>query len=297
MEAYAIYPGSCGEIIQGCVQGKDMLLSCPVNLFTTVRVYECQKPINRFNYIKSSTILDNMLKRWGYEYLHSQFDIDIESAIPKSKGFASSTADLCGVYICLLKLFNRQYDIKEAVEEFVKIEPTDSIIFRDMVLFDYKEGKYDENIGDYIKFYILAFEGTRAIDTLAFNERNLPPLSDINDILQLVKEGVKSADISKIAQASETSIRRNLKRLSYDIYGDVENLSRMTGGLGLIGGHSGNVLGIIYNDREKCAYAAKNKYAIAGCKTYFLVTLQGNEHESYYDYRTGKQEQDKYGKL
>ena len=49
MESQAIYPGSCGELIQGNIQGKDMLLSCPVNLFTTVKVFECKNPINRFN--------------------------------------------------------------------------------------------------------------------------------------------------------------------------------------------------------------------------------------------------------
>ena len=290
MEAYAIYPGSCGEIIQGHIRGNDMLISCPVNIFTIVRVFECQKPINRFNYIKSSILLDNMLSRWGYGYLNARFDIHIQSSIPRSKGFASSTADLCGVYICLLKLFKRQYDIKEAVEEFIKIEPTDSIVFREMVLFDYKEGNHYENIGEYLKFYILAFEGSRMVDTLTFNKRNLPPLTDLDDMLQLIKEGVKSADISKIAQASEISINRNLKRLSYDIYSDVEKLSRMTGGLGLIGGHSGDMLGIIYNDRERCLYAAKSKDMIAGYKPYFLETLQGNEYERDYDYRNGKQE-------
>ena len=287
MEACAIYPGSCGEIIQGHVYGKDMLISCPVNLFAAVRVFECQKPINRLNYQKSSTLLDNILKRWGYGYLNTQFDIDVKSSIPKSKGFASSTADLCGVYICLLKLFKRQFDIKEAVEEFVKIEPTDSIVFRDMVLFDYKGGKHYENIGGYLKFYILAFEGSRVVDTLEFNKRDLPPLSDISDILKLVKDGIESADISKIAQASVISIRRNLNRLPYDIYNAVEKLSHATGGLGLTGGHSGNVLGIIYDDRERCMYTAKNIDAIAGCKRYLLETLLGNEYEKDYDYRPG----------
>lgn len=287
MEACAIYPGSCGEIIQGHVYGKDMLISCPVNLFAAVRVFECQKPINRLNYQKSSTLLDNILKRWGYGYLNTQFDIDIKSSIPKSKGFASSTADLCGVYICLLKLFKRQFDIKEAVEEFVKIEPTDSIVFRDMVLFDYKGGKHYENIGGYLKFYILAFEGSRVVDTLEFNKRDLPPLSDISDILKLVKDGIESADISKIAQASVISIRRNLNRLPYDIYNAVEKLSHATGGLGLTGGHSGNVLGIIYDDRERCMYAVENANAIAGCKPYLLETLLGNEYEKDYDYRPG----------
>ncbi|HBM81712.1 MAG TPA: kinase, partial [Clostridiaceae bacterium] len=250
MEVCARYPGSCGEIIQGHIHGKDMLISCPVDLFTTVRVFECKKPANRFKYIKSSALLHNMLKRWGLEHLNGLLDIDIESSIPQSKGFASSTADLCGVYICLLKLFKRKYDITEAIEEFVKIEPTDSIIFREMALFDYKDGGYYERIGDYLKFYILAFEGRRIIDTVAYNKKKLPKLSDLSDIFPLVEEGIKSADISKIAVASTASIKRNLNRLPYDVYGAVLNICNITGGLGIIGGHSGDVLGIIYDDKE-----------------------------------------------
>ncbi len=104
--------------------------------------------------------------------------------------------------------------------------------------------------------------------------------------MKLIRDGVESADITKIAQASAISIRRNSNRLSYDIYNSVEKLNRVTGGLGLIGGHSGDVLGIIYNDRERCLYAAKNTDAIAGYKPYILETLLGNEYERDYDYRT-----------
>lgn len=284
MEANAIYPGSCGEIIQGHICGRDMLISCPVNIFTNVRVFECKRPEKRFSYKKSSALLENMLKRWGAGYLNAQFDIDIESSIPRSRGLASSTADLCGVYLCLLKLFKRKYDIREAVEEFVKIEPTDSIIFREMTLFDYKKGRYYEHIGDYIKFYILAFEGGRLVDTIEYNKRNLPPLSDLNDILQIAKDGVIFQDITKIASASTTSIKRNLKRLPYDMYSAVQNLCNMTGGLGIIGGHSGDVLGIIYDDRERFLHAARYKYAIPGYKLHMLETLRRNEYERDYDY-------------
>jgi len=290
MEADAIYPGSCGEIIQGNINGRDMLISCPVNLFTTVRVFECRKPVNRLNYKKSSALLENMLRRWGFGYLNARFDIDIKSSIPKSKGFASSTADLCGVYICLLKLFKRRYDVREAVEEFIKVEPTDSIVFREMVLLDYKKGEHYKYIGDYMKFYILAFEGGRLIDTIAYNKRNLPPLSGLSGILPLVEEGVKSADISKLASASTASIKRNLNRLPYDMYSAVLDLCNMTGGLGIIGGHSGDVLGIIYDDREKFLYGVRYKDEITGYKPHMLETLRRNEYERDYDYRTVQRE-------
>ena len=286
MERQAIYPGSCGELIQGNIQGKDMLLSCPVNLFTTVKVFECKNPINRFNYKKSSMLLNNMLKRWGYGNLSSEFDIAIESSIPSSKGFASSTADLCGVYLCLLKLFKREYDINEVIEEFIKIEPTDSIIFREMTLLDYKEGYFYRNIGEYSKFHILALEGNRKVDTLAFNKKQLPNLSELDDVMPWFEEAVRLSNISRIAKVSTISIKRNMKRLSYDIYNAVENLCYSTGGLGIMGAHSGDVLGIIYDDKERFLYAAKYKNIIKGYKPHMLETLRRNEYEGDYDYCT-----------
>lgn len=284
MEARTVYPGSCGEIIQGKVDGTDVLISCPVNLFTSVRVFESKKPSKRLGYQKSSVLLDNMLKRWGYQDLSSQFDIDIESSIPLGKGFASSTADMCAVYISLLKIFNRSYDISEITDEFIRIEPTDSIIFREMMVFDYKSGKYQKAVGEYMKFHILAFEGQRMVDTISFNKRSIPPLCDVSDALDYVRYGLESKDISKLAAASTISINRNTSRVSYDVMARVEALKDHTGGLGILGAHSGDILGIIYDDRERLQYALKFKDSINGYKPHVLETLRRNEYERDYDY-------------
>ena len=40
MQAISVYPGSCGELLQGCNNGVPMLISCPINLFTRVKVFE-----------------------------------------------------------------------------------------------------------------------------------------------------------------------------------------------------------------------------------------------------------------
>lgn len=284
MEERTCCPGSCGEIIQGSIDGMDVLISCPVNLFTNVRVFESKKPEKRFKHEKSSALLENILKRWGYDDLNSCFDIEIESSIPQGKGFASSTADMCGVYISLLKLFKRSYDIDEVIDEFIKIEPTDSIIFREITVFDYKLGKLRKSLGEYVKFHILAFEGQRTVDTVAFNKSSLPPLADVSDILPKVEEGIASKDLSKIADASTTSIKRNLARVPYDVIDKVLSLKERTGGLGIMGAHSGDVLGIIYDSREGLNNALKYKDSIKGYKAHMLETLRRNEYERDYDY-------------
>jgi len=286
METYAVHPGSCGELIQGNIQGRDMLISFPVDLFTTVRLYECKNPASRNRFHKSSTLLSNMLERWGYAWLDRQLDIEIESSIPRGKGFASSTADLCGVYICLLKLLRRKYDTKEAMEEFIRIEPTDSILFREMTLFDYKEGKRFSSIGPYMKFHILAFEGSRIVDTQEFNRKVLPRLGYLDDIIPDVRQAVDISDISGISKASSISIKRNMSRVPYEIFSSIEDLRLKTGGLGIIGGHSGDLLGIVYDDKEKFRYAARYKDTIPGYKPHMLETLRRDEYESDYDYGT-----------
>jgi len=284
MEATTVYPGSCGEIIQGKVHGFDILISCPVNLFTSVRVFESKRPVKRYQYEKSSTLIENMLERWGHGDLNSGFDIEIESSIPKGKGFASSTADMCAVYISLLKILSRKYDVLEVMEEFIKIEPTDSIIFRDITMLDYKSGRLYKELGAYLKFYILAFEGEREVDTIDFNKSAIPPLADVSDILPKVQNGIKSNDIPKIAEASTVSINRNKGRVSYDVMGQVEALKDLTGGLGILGAHSGDILGIIYDDREQLEFALKYKDSIKGYKPHALETLRRNEYERDYDY-------------
>jgi L-threonine kinase len=91
-------------------------------------------------------------------------------------------------------MFNRKYDENELTEQCIAIEPTDSIIFEKMTLFDYKTGKYKESIGDYFKFNILAFEGEKVIDTIDFNNSNLNSLARIDDLIDPLRNAIKSKD-------------------------------------------------------------------------------------------------------
>ena len=67
-----------------------------------------------------------------------------------------------------------------------------------MTIFDYKEGKYKRKIGNYCEFNILVFEGNRIIDTVEFNKRSLPPLSNIEDLGEMLIKAVENNDIKTI---------------------------------------------------------------------------------------------------
>ncbi|GAA0730635.1 kinase [Clostridium malenominatum] len=276
MEVIVKYPGSFGEIVQGKVGDIDILCSCPINMYTEVKIFETNKPKLRYNYSKSSMLIENLLKEWREERYISNLDIEIKSNIPTGKGFASSTADLCGVYHGLLKLFNKKYNADEIIKHCIQIEPTDSIIFNKMTLFDYKRGLYRETIGEYFQFNILVFEGEKQVDTLQFNKTPLPPLSNIEDLMPIFKKGVEERDTKKIAYCSTESIKRNNERLKYEILETILKIKDEINGHGIIGAHSGDALGIIYEGEVDFKVLEKYKSCLKGYKTYKVRTIKNS---------------------
>ena len=273
MKVVRSYPGSLGEIIQGKAYGKELLLSCPVNLFTRVMVFESFLPVNKNKYPKCKRFMKNILESWGYIGSYDELDIEIVSEIPIGKGFASSTADITALYLSLLKLFERKYNEQELINHTIGIEPTDSIIFPEMTLFDYKNGDFKEILGSYLEFNVLVFEGQKVIDTVGFNKNVKCNLAEIEDLIPDLKQAVSERNIEKLANISSESILRNQYRLKYDILPIIKEMQVRTGGIGIIGAHSGDFLGIIYSENIKMKWVLNYEMSIPGYKTYALKTI------------------------
>ncbi|WP_368488671.1 kinase [Clostridium sp. BJN0013] len=277
MKATASYPGSIGEMIQGNFRGKDVLISCPVNFFTRVTLFESNCPVFKYNYPKSMQFMNNILKRWNYDVYEKNMDMLITSQIPKGKGFASSTADLCATYYALLKLFNKTFNERELIDFCIEVEPTDSIIFHTMTIFDYKKGAFKESIGEYFKFYLLVFEGIKTIDTVEFNNRVDKSLNAVDDLIKIFKNGLRKRALKDMALASTESILRNESRLKYNILSQIMSIKDFTGGVGIIGAHTGDCLAIIYENSQTVDKAIKSIEGILNYKIYKLETIDKEE--------------------
>lgn len=282
MEAIALYPGSCGEIIQGMVEDTPMLISCPINLFTKVRLFETKEPELKRDLYKTRRFMENLLDRWGFGDEAKNIGIEIESSIPRGKGYASSTADLCGAYYAAASMFKKKTNTEELLAECVKIEPTDSILFKDLTLLDYKRGEKFRKLGKYREFYLLVYEGERLIDTLEFNRSNIPQLADIDDLVPLMENG----NIRSMAEAATESFLRNQKRLKYEAFQEALKIMKKYSGLGIMGGHSGDVMAVIFEDMEQLSFALKSSCSIKGYKSYPLKTLRSVIYEDNNDCST-----------
>ncbi|MCS4525248.1 hypothetical protein JTT07_19565 [Clostridium botulinum] len=62
---------------------------------------------NFYKNIKANKFIKNILTDWKYEDYINTIHMEINSKIPRGKGLASSTADLCATYKCLIQLFKK----------------------------------------------------------------------------------------------------------------------------------------------------------------------------------------------
>lgn len=273
MESRAKHPGSFGEILQGNLGEKSLLVSPPINLYSNVRIFESYKEKDPNTNIKVNRFMKNLLLNWGYEEFIKNIYIEVKSEIPRGKGLASSTADICAVYKALINMFKKPYSEEELILNSVKIEPTDSIIFNKFTLFDYKKGKFKEELGDYIKFHILVFQGNKIINTIEFNKKDLPPMKSIEDLIPKLRQSILKSDLEGIGEISTESIKRNFVRLNYDYFNLVSKHKNETNGLGIIGCHSGDALGIIYDNKQDLIKSFNLCKRYKNLNTYTLETL------------------------
>ncbi len=61
--------------------------------------------------------------------------------------------------------------------------------------------------------------------------------------------------------------------MTYDYFNIVEKYKDQTGGLGIIGCHSGDALGIVYDNKEDLLKAEKNIIDTGNLKKYTLETV------------------------
>ncbi len=69
---------------------------------------KAKKEKNFYKNIKANKFIKNILTDWKYEDYINTIHMEINSKIPRGKGLASSTADLCATYKCLTKLFKKK---------------------------------------------------------------------------------------------------------------------------------------------------------------------------------------------
>ncbi len=227
-------PGSCGEFVQGFFHGAPILITCPIEKFSTVEIS------NEFFGIeglgeKSLQMLKKTLEL--FEIKNFNCGVKLTSELPRGKGMASSSADLAAVAQAVALFFEKNISAEKIAELAASIEPTDGIFFNGVVAMNPVTGKFLKNISVPEKFSVAIFDYGGEVDTVKFNRRSNFQISKLDNFLNL--ELVEKSALAN----QEILYKKNLR--------EIISFAKSLGAVTVNAAHSGTVIGIFFHSGDK----------------------------------------------
>ena len=225
--------GTCGELAQGFFRGEPILITCPIEKFSTAVVSDEFAGVDGLG-SKSKKILDNVLKIFGAQ--NFKFGVRLTSELPRGKGMASSSADMAAVAQAVALSSGKKFSPEELGKLCAQIEPTDGIFFAGVVAMNPLTGQLMKKIRVREKFQIAVFDYGGEVDTLKFNRR-----SDF--VFPKLDDEINFALVKNSALANQKILfKPNLEELM--------NFAKNLGAVAVNVAHSGTVAGIFFHAED-----------------------------------------------
>lgn len=295
----ALVPGSCGEIVQGTCEGRNFLVSCPVNWYSRVAVAvgegvrSCVVPPGCFKAARAARL---MLDALGYPAYGVA--VTVSSTLPVGKGMASSTADIAAACYAVAAALGIRLEPERVAQVALSIEPTDSTFCPGITLFDHVSGSFFEVLGPPPPMGILALDFGGEVDTLEFNRRpDLPELNRLNEpdlarALSLVRLGIAGGDPRLVGEGATISALASQRILPKPGLEELVDFALGIGAYGVNVAHSGTVAGILLppgrEGEEKLIRRVRERFPeVKGCYP-LRLTEGGPRYPGNVRYQTGE---------
>ncbi|VBB06828.1 Hypothetical protein LUCI_2065 [Lucifera butyrica] len=254
MKAKVQAPGSCGELVQGTIKEQNFLITCPIDLYSTVEVGPAPKHPRMAAGVKTLAAVAKTA-----EYLAvagKSFEVVVRSELPMGKGMASSSADISAACQATAATLGKLLTVDEIADIALSIEPTDGIFYTGVVMFDHVKGELRRQLGAPPPMRIAVFDAGGEVDTLGFNQRtdlaglNRKKEEAVAAAAELVIRGLAANDCSLIGRGATLSALANQAILYKPCLQTLAELVPALGAVGLNVAHSGTVLGILFAEKD-----------------------------------------------
>ncbi len=270
-------PGTCGEWIQTIDQGKECLVSLPINRYTEVHLQLTDEKIAKESRAlllpKSQQALVLAASHYRIEpELQNKVSIHIHRDLDIGKGMASSTADLFGVMLGLAKLFEIEVSLETLFGLCCQIEASDGIMFDQWSLVNHLEGIVLERFENCLspKLLMLTPDSTFVTESLRGTEAYQQKLkAKTGKPLALFREAMNTQNLALLGQAATMSLLENEPILEKAHLEALMALADEFHCYGVAGGHSGTVSGLILNDEKTDREALLAKLKTLPLGTYY----------------------------
>lgn len=252
--ATALAPGTCGELMQGVVGGRDFLITSPIDLFSRVSV-----ELHRGGEVTVAGTLDHSKVKRAVELTLQEVGwsgcgakCTVRSPIPRSKGLASSSSDITAAIHATAEATGTALEPFTMAKIAVAIEPTDAVFFRDVVMFDHLKGSLYELLGPPPPLSFVLVDTGGEVETLKFDrakarQNALSHERDLAQGIDLVRRGFREWRSDWVAQGAMVSTRCNQGALPKPKLEALIDATLKAGALGVNCAHSGTVLGVMFD--------------------------------------------------
>jgi len=263
-------PGTCGELVQGKLDGTNLLVTCPVDLYSvvTVQLNKTGNIVVTDNLPKVKLAVERTLQFFGKTGYGAE--VTVFSQIPRGKGMASSTADIAAACAAAAKGLDIEISDWDIAGIALSIEPTDGLMFPGITVFDHIGGRAARVLGPAPEMEILIVDLGGTVDTVGFNAKmdldilNMAKENKIALAMEKIEKGLAVGNCQLIGQAATESAYANQQMLPKPDLERVIDICRMTGGLGVNVAHSGTVIGVLFDAGSGLADQAMDIFSAEG---------------------------------
>lgn len=255
MTYYVRAPGTCGEFLQGSIDGQSFLVTCPINRYSYALSNVIQPFSKEFCALQpKSAQARKLVQELVQEKKKNQIcpPVYVRSDILQGKGMASSSADISVTAMATALAMDYNLSLKELEQICLSVEPTDASFYQGVTQFDYIKGTISKPLGMCPPLKILVFDEGGSIDTVSFNKQAdlqnkiLEKESIIQESFDFFKQGLITHDIKLIGQAATLSAFGNQRILYKPNLYDFHDVGNSYNSVGTIIAHSGTIMGLLF---------------------------------------------------
>lgn len=255
MTYYVRAPGTCGEFLQGSIDGQSFLVTCPINRYSYALSNVIQPFSKEFCALQpKSAQARKLVQELVQQKNKNQIcpPVYVRSDILQGKGMASSSADISVTAMATALAMDYDLSLKELEQICLSVEPTDASFYQGVTQFDYIKGTISKPLGMCPPLKILVFDEGGSIDTVSFNKQAdlqnkiLEKESIIQESFDLFKQGLITHDIKLIGQAATLSAFGNQRILYKPNLYDFLDVGNSYNSVGTIIAHSGTIMGLLF---------------------------------------------------
>ncbi len=250
-------PGVCGELAQGVIEGIHFLVTCPVDFYSRVKVdlYSDGPGVEAPEGCeKAAASVRRALSHLKNAKVRAR--LTINNPIPRGKGMASSSADLAAAIAATGLALGQELTPYQIAQIALSIEPTDGVMIPGVALFDHRAGIIRESLGPPPPMEIVALDLGGTVDTVQFNmvdrfQRWQSVDEQTTEALRLLRLGITNQDPVLVGQGASISAEASQTVLAKPRLDEVREFAESVGAVGVNVGHSGTIMGVLLDARER----------------------------------------------